>query len=159
MSTPSSSKDPVEQARDNLLNKASKLELAQQAILTQHLGEIARDDVEGVRQLKAKYLGGQGGQGQGGADVKGDDVGDIIVCDDYHRGDTRQNSPSRLWPIVGAVAGGSIVTALALAGISQMLPGRQIPAEPPAQMQTQQPKNTTIYQKKGFILDLPGAEK
>ena len=152
--------DPIEAAKDNLLNKSGKLELAQQAILTQHLAEIAHDDVEDVRKLKSNKLGGafampnqsKSNTGESGLE---DGVGNIIVCDDYtHNNPTQPPQPSKVLPMVyGMIMGASLLTLPFI--IYKYLEGRT--SENKDVTTKNNVTNTTI--KKGFIIDLPDGSK
>lgn len=93
---------PSDNAADSLLAKSAKLEVARQAILTQDLQALAQADREKVRRLEERLLfAGQP------ASKAGDDVGDIIVCDDYtaNRNSAPQsNLPKILLGLTGLVA-------------------------------------------------------
>ena len=69
---------PADSAADSILNKASKLEIAREAILTQDLQALGVADRLKVKRLEDKLLFG----GKATQEAR-DDVGDIIVCDDY----------------------------------------------------------------------------
>lgn len=85
---------PEENAADSLQAKLSKLEVARQAILTQDLQALAVADRDGVKQLRDKLMFSK----KATSDEKsGDDVGDIIVCDDYQANRSR---PTSQWPVV-----------------------------------------------------------
>lgn len=146
-------KDPVGEAREALLEKASKLEVARQAILTQDLAELAAADREKVRRLEEKRIFGQ----ENPPVANGDPVGDIIVCDDYRRNDQPRPAASRAWPMAAgiAMAGGLIAGAMLL---PKYLEQKQ-QANPTPSLQTTTPASTITIQKKGFVIDLPGAEK
>lgn len=153
--------DPVEAARDNDLNKAGKLGLAERAVMLDHLREVAKDEVDAVRRLRARHLGKEFA-GCGGAD----DVGDIIVGDDIHFHEPRGGPPpSRAWPLIaGLTLGGALVAAgLALPQwLAQQKAGQQPAQQQPAitaQPGAGQPSTTTIEKRSGFILDLPGGTK
>lgn len=149
--------DPVEAAKDNLLNKAGKLELAQQAVLTQHLAEIAKDDVEDVRKLKANKLGGafaMPNQSKGNTDGVEDGVGNIIVCDDYiHNNPSQPPQPSKILPMIYGMLMG--VCLLSLPVIAYKI----LESSKPTENKNITPANTTTTIKKGFIIDLPDGTK
>lgn len=142
--------EPLAEAQAALLGKANKLEVARQAILTQDLSELAKADREKVRRLEEKRV-----FGQEKPPVSGEDVGDIIVCDDYRRNDAPRPAPSRAWPLAAGIAlAGGMIAAAALAPRWM-----DRPVQPtPTQVQPQQSITTTKIEKKGFIIDLPGAE-
>lgn len=147
---------PVEQARDSLLNKASKLDLAERAVMLDHLREVASDEVDSVRRLRARHLGPCfAGAGEG------EEMGDIIVGDDVHIHERPgPPPPSRAWPVIaGLTLGGSLIAAgLALPQLlrGDRLPDRPESRQPAAQPEARPPINTTIEKRSGFIIDLPG---
>lgn len=152
--------DPLQAARDSLLNKSTRLDLADRAVMTKHLADIAHDEIDAARRMKARS-----GLAAPVSDKASEDVGDIIVCDDYHRGEPvapAPPEPSRAWPMAAGIA-----LAGALIGGMVSLPAwldrmKTPPAVPPAQPATQPPApnpgGTTTTIKKGFIIDLPGAK-
>lgn len=79
---PASSSEVEDQARaeasQQILAKRSKLGVAQEAILTKDLAELAAADRAKVRRLEDKVLGSQRVNPS-----PDESVGDIIVCDDY----------------------------------------------------------------------------
>lgn len=93
---------PLEEARQQFLNKEAKLRTAYDAVIVANMDDLAAEEMEGVRALKAKYMKNK--DGTPAANGEGD-VGDrrVIVCDDYRHNDPPQSSPSKLWPIVAAV--------------------------------------------------------
>ena len=101
---------PTDNAADSLIAKSSKLEVAHQAVLLQDLQALAADDRRKVRKLEAlKLFGGVEQTGE-------EDVGDIIVCDDYtaNRNSAPQsNLPKIIMALTGmvAAAGGAAVAA------------------------------------------------
>jgi len=105
---PASASDKEEAARaealQQILAKRSKLGVAQEAILTRDLAELAVADRAKVRQLEQRVLG------MGGNPKPDDPVGDIIVCDDYNV--NRSIGVSR--PLVLAAAA---LTGLTAAGL------------------------------------------
>ena len=96
---------PADNAADSLLAKTAKLEAARQAVLTQDLQALAAADRAKVKRLEDKLLF----QGQPGP-AMGEDVGDIIVCDDY----TNHAPTVRSLGIPLAVAG-LVLAAVAIA--------------------------------------------
>jgi hypothetical protein len=70
--------DPLQAARDSLLNKSSKLDLAERAVMTQHMADIAHDEIDAARRARAKA-----GLGPTMSTEASEDVGNIIICDDY----------------------------------------------------------------------------
>lgn len=144
---------PADSAADSLLNKTSKLRLGQEALMLRHMREVAHDDVDSVRRLKAKHLGPHFAS----AVKEGEDVGDIIIGDDIHLHEPRGPlPPSRAWPVIAGLTLGGALVALGLtlppwlARKATEQPANQQPAMPaPA-------TSTTI--KSGFILDLPGGK-
>ena len=151
--------DPVEAARDNDLNKAGKLGLAERAVMIDHLRELAKDEVDAVRRLRAKHLG----QHFAGA-VGAEDVGDIIVGDDIHFHEPRGGPPpSRAWPVIAGLTLGGALVAAGLA-LPQWLAQRKAEQQPAQQQPTitgqpaGQPATATTI-RSGFILDLPGGTK
>jgi hypothetical protein len=118
--------DPISrsaaEAAESLLAKQAKLELAQQAILTQDLNSLAAADRARVRLLEAKHLGKTAVPRAGG---QGDDVpGDIIICDDYCN--VKTPAWSKLFIILLMVLAG-----LAVAGLAAWLWLRPVPPQPP----------------------------
>ena len=83
---PASSSEVEDQARaeasQQILAKRSKLGVAQEAILTKDLAELAAADRAKVKRLEAKVLGS--GRMSGANPSPDESVGDIIVCDDYN---------------------------------------------------------------------------
>lgn len=138
-----SHQDPTEEARQSLLDKSSKLEVARQAILTQDLAELAKADRDKVKRLEEKRLFG------GDAMPKDDET--IIVCDDYRYNDPPAPVPqaSPVWPIALGIlgAGGILASALYL-----MKPANPVPLPTPG-------TTTTIRKTEGFIIDLPEGVK
>lgn len=152
--------DPLQAAQDSLLNKSSKLDLAERAVMTQHLADIAHDEIDAARRARARS-----GLGPTMPADKPDDMGNIIVCDDFHQNDPPRPplpQPSRAWPMAAGIAlgGGLIAVALALPSILDRM---KQPQPQPVQAQPEpakpaQPGGTTTI-KKGFVIDLPGAQK
>lgn len=170
-----SPQDPQSQAVDALLNKGSKLRLAREAVLAQDLAELARADREKVRRFEEQRLFG----GKAAA-VADEPVGDIIVCDDYHRNDPPVSvgaavSVGQPAPAAAAASRHLLTTALAvaLAGASSglaFLAGQRLTSTPAAPTAPggaasaaaptpARPSQVTIERKSGFIIDLPGAAK
>jgi hypothetical protein len=148
-SAPRAALDPVQAAQDNLLNKATKLDLAEKAVMVKHLADVAEDEVRAVQSLRAKHLGPEFARPK----PKGDDVNDIIVGDDIHLHGRPPVPPSRAWPLAAGLALGGGLIALALGYTRPPAPTPAPAAQPPAS------SNTTIEKKSGFLLDLPGATK
>ncbi|MGH2620635.1 MAG: hypothetical protein ACRDHG_08715 [Anaerolineales bacterium] len=93
------------EATQQILAKRAKLGVAQEAILTKDLAELAVADRAKVKQLEAKVLGSRAAK-QGA-----EDVGDIIVCDDYN-----VNRPSGMSKTAVGI-GATLAGAAAAAGI------------------------------------------
>lgn len=147
-------------ARDNLLNKSTKMDLAERAIALGNYKDIAEDDVNDVRKLKAKYLGPEFKMPASNSE---EDVGNIVVCDDYHHNDlpraSSQREPSRAWPMAGGIVLAGMIIAGALA-LPQYMKSKDTPTpevKPPEIKPA--PSTTVITKKSGFIIDLPAGEK
>lgn len=128
-----SSPPPLQETLDEAaqtLGKTVKVELGRQAVHLQQLQQIAQDEINDVRRLKAKHLGGEWAQ----AAKKADDVGDMIICDDYHRNDRPVATGSKLVPLVLAAAlGASGLGGAALLASLLLRPGapaQSAPAQP-----------------------------
>lgn len=129
----------LEEAAKAEANK-SKVELGQDAVMLRHLQEIARDDVEDVRKLKAKHLGGEWA-----ASAQGDDVGDIIICDDYRR-DSPRPPKSSSWLKLAALIGLSLLSGAGIGGGLLTFLGSKAP------------EVINKQSTEGFLLDLVPAE-
>ena len=125
--------DPVSQsimgAAESLLNKEAKLELAQRAIMTQDLQALAAADRAAAQQLRNKHMGKQASAGG-----SGDDVGDLIICDDYCN--IKAPPRSRLMTaLAGAGVAAPLMAAAGLAtwlALGPVLGRRESAVQPPA---------------------------
>lgn len=129
------------EAADQDLAGQSKLQVANQAVILEQLRQIAQDEIRDVRRLKAKHLGEQWAKA-----AEGQDVGDLIICDDYRRNEPHQQPPSpRIWPLIAALLG---FGGLGLAGyLGHLALSRPAAVAPAVQ---QKIENTT----KGFLIEL-----
>ena len=98
--------ETTQEAASSLLGNQSKIQAGQQAVFLEQLRQIAHEEMKDVQKLKAKRLGGPW-QEMGG---KGDDMGDLIICDDYRKNDP---PPSRVWPWAAAGLG---IAAMGIGG-------------------------------------------
>lgn len=103
-----SSPRPIDQsiaeAAGNYLGKQSKLETAHDAVLVQDAHELAEMDREQVRRYRDQKLFGGDSSGKKGSD----DMGDMIVCDDYR---VNQWLP---WAVLALIAAGLLALIAAL---------------------------------------------
>jgi hypothetical protein len=129
--------------------------------MTQHMADIAHDEIDAARRARAKA-----GLGPTMSTEASEDVGNIIICDDYSQNampPTPPQQPSRAWPMAAgiALAGALIGGMVSLpAWLDRMKPVFQPqPVQPqPEPTKPAQPGTTTTI-KRGFIIDLPGATK
>lgn len=133
------------EAVQQYLAKQTKLQTAHEAVLVRHHQEIASEDVEDVRRLKAKHLGEQWRKADSQANM-----GDIIVCDDYHHNDQPERNRSNVlrtlapWLLGVSLAG---ATGFGIGTLASLLK----PANDGGTV------NTT--NREGFLLKLGGPEK
>lgn len=160
--------DPVEAAKDNLLNKAGKLELGLQAVFLRQFQQLADMEVRDAERLKAKHLGPEFAVSDKVASNE-EEVGNIVVGDDIHfhqPPERRDPQPSRAWPMAAgiALAGALIGGMVSLpAWLDRMKQPQPVPQPVPVQPQPEPVKpavgGTITTIKRGFIIDLPGAKK
>jgi hypothetical protein len=104
--------ESLRQVADDMAKQA-KLALAAQAIPVRQMNEIAAAELRDVAALKAKHLGQEYA-----AAKSGDDMGDMIICDNYSRENVSARPAMFPWlPIAAAVAGvglGGVVPLAAL---------------------------------------------
>ena len=97
------------------LAKQAKLQLAADAIPIRQLNEIAAAELRDTAALKAKHLGGEFARPGGGGAA---DMGDMIICDNYSKGNVSGGRASVPWvPILAAVAGVGLGGVLPLAAL------------------------------------------
>lgn len=92
------------EAKDQILNKDSKIESARQAILINQLKQIAEQEIRDTQAMKRKHLGPEFGKGTDS------EMGDLIVCDDYRKNDgpaPRDNSLAKTLILAAAIAAGA----------------------------------------------------
>ena len=141
------------EAVQQYLGKQGKLATAYDAVMLRHHQQIAHEDVQDVRRLKAKHLGEQW---RGAAEGAGEAVGDIIVCDDYHHGNVQPTptptppTPSAPTWMKAALAGTTLVAAALGGSYLGSLLNRPAPTQPAAVA----PVNTTVEKTEGFKLRL-----
>jgi hypothetical protein len=130
------------------LAKQAKIRSGMGATMLKHLAEIAHDDVEDVRRLKRKHLG------EHWAGAEGEDVGDVIVCDNYSRDNQQAGRPRAAWPawlpplLALALLGGT-VAALAY-GLGRVTGPMAQPSNPPATKSAGKTEKIT----NGFLIEL-----
>lgn len=131
----------AESVQQYMANQA-KLDVAQAAILTQDLRQLAAADREKVRLIEQKHLWGGLPPASGGAgSARGTDMaGDIIVCDDYQPNHQSGNGLGKV--LVAAVGGAALVVGGLLA--------YQVVAKPASVNTT----NTNTTSKEGFLIEL-----
>lgn len=135
-SVPPSLEQSVNEAASAALNKQQKLMLADQAIVTKQMSQIANDEMISVRMQKAKH-----GLYPNVQKAQSEDMSDIIVCDDYHKNDPQ---PTRIWPVIAALLAG---TGLGVGGILGGMAISKATPQPPTI------ENKTIENTSGFLLD------
>lgn len=154
----------VQAAADSSLDKGTKLGLATQAVFLQQFQQLAQSEIKDAKYLKAKRLGGAWEEDLKNSTPGVDEVGDIIICDDYNLNKPPAtqpapvtSAPATVTPTWAKVLAG---TALALglggagAAATYFLTRPSSPATSPAAPSTS--TNTT----KGFQIDLvPSPDK
>jgi hypothetical protein len=88
----------VKEAADQQLAKRSKIDTGEAAVWLEDLRAMAAQDRADVRRAKAQHFG---------IDDEAEDMGDLIVCDNYSR------SRSNPWAMV---AGAGLIAAALVAG-------------------------------------------
>ena len=137
----------VAQAAESLLGKEAKLNLAREAILTEDLRHLAKADRAAVQRLREKVMGKAAAPAGG----QGDDVGDLIIADDYCQIKSTNISWKPLLALallLTALLGGVILAAwlFLMAPVGSLSPAK--PAVPPVAQQwweveeTRQPDGT-----------------
>lgn len=137
---PPTAGETADEAYSQQLAKRAKMEVAREAVFLEDLREIARADREDVRKIKEKHLWKEpGSEPAGGGGAGGEDVGDIIVCDDYH---APGSAPPAANGGVGTLAGLLIGAGLVAGGL---LVGKALTAAPPV---------TNVNSREGFVIEL-----
>lgn len=97
------------------LAKQAKLQLAAEAIPIRQLNEIAAAELRDTAALKAKHLGEEFRRPAG---PPGADMGDMIICDNYSKGNVAAGGRSFPWlPAIAAAAGVGLGGVLPLAAL------------------------------------------
>lgn len=137
---------PADQAADSLLNKRSKLQLALEAALVNDANQLLDQDRRDVQNLKAKY-------GMGEKAKADEPVGDIIIGDDIHLGNTSapRPNPAIPWIVAALLAAGGTGLAGYLANRQPVppAPSASAPAsgaQPPAAVIVREPLDEVTYE-------------
>ena len=77
---PPTMQETVQETAQAHLAKEAKLNVAQNAVLVDDVRHLAQDDRDAVRDYQARLWGSRQ------SSRKGNDMSDLIVCDDYRRG-------------------------------------------------------------------------